>query len=116
MEPTGNADAKHLMQVKAIADETRLHIIGLLASGPLCACEILATLELTQPTLSYHMKLLGESALVESRREGRWMHYSLNSIAYKELLSYLAHLSVPGNRPIATLGKGCSSSRSRTEC
>ena len=63
---------------KALADETRLKIIDMLSCGELCACDILESFHITQPTLSYHMKILTESGLVNGRREGAWMKYSLN--------------------------------------
>ncbi|HEX3045244.1 MAG TPA: metalloregulator ArsR/SmtB family transcription factor [Bacillota bacterium] len=63
---------------KALADETRLKIIGLLTGGELCACKILEEFQITQPTLSYHMKILVESGLVQGKRDGAWMRYTLN--------------------------------------
>lgn len=63
---------------KALADETRLKIIEMLSSGEMCACKILEEFDITQPTLSYHMKILTESGLVNGRRDGAWMRYSLN--------------------------------------
>lgn len=63
---------------KALADETRLKIIRMLSAGELCACKILEEFEITQPTLSYHMKILTDSGLVNGVRDGAWMRYSLN--------------------------------------
>ena len=65
---------------RALGDENRLKIIGLLTGGELCACRILEKLDITQPTLSHHIKILCECGLVNARRDGKWMHYSLNSI------------------------------------
>lgn len=64
--------------MKALADETRLRIFMLLEGGEFCACDILDDFTITQPTLSYHMKILSESGLVQSRKDGIWMKYSLN--------------------------------------
>lgn len=64
--------------LKALSDETRIRIFEMLAGGELCACKILEEFKITQPTLSYHMKILCESNLVVGRREGVWMKYSLN--------------------------------------
>lgn len=50
----------------------------MLSNGELCACDILEEFSITQPTLSYHMKILCESGLVDSRRDGVWMKYSIN--------------------------------------
>lgn len=62
---------------KALADATRLKIIDMLSNGELCAYEILENLDITQPTLSYHMKILCDNGLVEGRRDGALMKYSL---------------------------------------
>lgn len=64
--------------MKALSDETRVNIFDMLAGGELCACTILEEFSITQPTLSYHMKILCESGLVNSRRDGVWMKYSIN--------------------------------------
>jgi ArsR family transcriptional regulator len=62
---------------KALADETRLEIIDMLFNGELCACKIQENFDITQPTLSYHMKILTECGLVDGRRDGPWMRYTL---------------------------------------
>jgi len=63
---------------KALCDSNRLMIIEMLQSGEKCACVLLEDLNIVQSTLSHHMKILCESGLVGSRREGKWMYYSLN--------------------------------------
>lgn len=63
---------------KALGDSTRLKIIEMLSCGELCACDILESVHITQPTLSYHMKILTDCGLVKSHKEGSWMHYSNN--------------------------------------
>lgn len=78
--------------LKALADETRLSIIEMLASGELCACKILEHFKITQPTLSYHMKILCESGIVNGRREGAWMKYSLNMEAMHEMKTLFENL------------------------
>jgi ArsR family transcriptional regulator, arsenate/arsenite/antimonite-responsive transcriptional repressor len=62
---------------KALADGTRLRILALLAGGEICVCEIHAALKLPQPTVSRHLAYLRRSGLVETRRDGLWVHYSL---------------------------------------
>lgn len=64
---------------KALADETRLKIIQMFSSGELCACNILEEFNITQPTLSYHMKILTECGLVKGVKEGSWMKYTINN-------------------------------------
>lgn len=63
---------------KALCDPNRLMIIEMLKSGEKCACKILSDLNIVQSTLSHHMKILCDSGLVSYRKEGKWMHYSLN--------------------------------------
>ncbi|MDF2941688.1 MAG: transcriptional regulator [Herbinix sp.] len=63
---------------KALADETRLKIVEMLSCGELCACDILESFQITQPTLSYHMKILTDSGIVVSRKEGSWVRYHNN--------------------------------------
>ena len=64
---------------KALSDETRLKIVDMLSCDELCACNILEAFAITQPTLSYHMKILVESGVVVARQEGKWTHYSLSA-------------------------------------
>lgn len=64
---------------KALADETRLKIAEMLSQeGEMCGCHILREFQITQPTLSYHIKILTDCGLVRGRREGTWVQYSLN--------------------------------------
>lgn len=63
---------------KALADNTRLKIVEMLSCGELCACDILESFDITQPTLSYHMKILTDSGIVISRKEGSWVRYQIN--------------------------------------
>lgn len=63
---------------KALNDENRIRILELLRNGEMCACKLLEELKVTQPTLSHHMKILCDSGIVVSRREGKWIHYSVS--------------------------------------
>lgn len=74
---------------KALSDETRLNIIEMLKSGKLCACKILEKFNITQPTLSYHMKILVDSGLVLSQKKGTWNYYSLDSDKLKKTSDFL---------------------------
>lgn len=82
--------AEYVPMFKALADETRLKIVHMLDGGELCACKILESFNITQPTLSYHMKILTESGLVISNREGAWMKYKLNDERINELKEILS--------------------------
>ena len=63
---------------RALGDPNRLQIVQMLSGGEMCACRLLEHFQITQPTLSHHMKILCECGLVDTRREGKWSHYSLN--------------------------------------
>ena len=63
---------------RALGDPNRLQIVQMLSGGEMCACKLLEHFEITQPTLSHHMKILCECGLVDTRKDGKWSHYSLN--------------------------------------
>ena len=65
---------------KALADETRLRILGLLLSGEVCVCDIYESLKIPQPKASRHLAYLRRSGLVETRRSGLWIHYRLGRL------------------------------------
>lgn len=78
---------------KALCDSNRLMIIEMLQSGEKCACKILEDLNIAQSTLSHHMKILCESGFVDSRRDGKWMHYSLNKQGFETAKNILAEFT-----------------------
>jgi ArsR family transcriptional regulator, arsenate/arsenite/antimonite-responsive transcriptional repressor len=82
---------------KALSDETRLRILSLLTAGELCVCELMATLNLPQSTVSRHLAYLRNAGLVEDRRQGVWMFYRLaedGSTMCQDLMARLPlHLS-----------------------
>ena len=69
---------------KALGDSNRLQIVQMLSEGEKCGCKLLEAFEITQPTLSHHMRILTECGLVIARKEGKWSHYSLNCETLKE--------------------------------
>ena len=72
-------EKKTALIFKAFCDENRIRIIKMLKSGEKCACKLLEELNVTQPTLSHHMKILCDSGIVIGRKEGKWMHYSISA-------------------------------------
>lgn len=77
---------------RALGDEKRLQIVKMLTGGELCGCKILEEFDITQPTLSHHMKILSDCDLVNTRKEGKWSYYSLNCktlSAYREFIGGL---------------------------
>ncbi|MGM9525946.1 MAG: ArsR/SmtB family transcription factor [Peptococcaceae bacterium] len=77
---------------KAFCDENRLKILELLRTGEKCACRLLEELHITQPTLSHHMKLLCDADIVQGRKEGKWVYYSINPDGAKRAEQLLAQL------------------------
>lgn len=73
---------------KALGDPNRLKIIKLLTDGEQCACKLLEAFQITQPTLSHHMKILSETGLVSCRKEGKWTYYSISCCMFKEFKAY----------------------------
>ena len=63
---------------KAFCDENRLQILEMLRSGEKCACKLLDELHIGQSTLSHHMRILCASGIVKGRKEGKWVHYSID--------------------------------------
>ncbi|OLS02499.1 ArsR/SmtB family transcription factor [Tissierella creatinophila] len=77
---------------KALGDETRLTIIDMLSCGEICACKIIEGLNLSQPTISHHMKVLQQVGLVKARKDGRWMHYSINKEKVEEIKEFITYM------------------------
>lgn len=77
---------------KAIGDENRIKILLLLKSGEKCACRLLEELNISQPTLSHHMKILCDCGIVKRRKEGKWSHYSICKDSIKFAQNILSEL------------------------
>ncbi|MBR2913662.1 MAG: winged helix-turn-helix transcriptional regulator [Oscillospiraceae bacterium] len=90
-------DAKKTAAIfKAFCDENRIKILQLLIDGEKCACKLLEEMNITQPTLSHHMKTLLDSGIVEGRKEGKWMHYSISAEGLQKAQEYLDFLKSNG--------------------
>lgn len=92
---------------KALSNDTRLKIIHLLKKESLCACKILEDIDLSQSTVSHHMKILEECGIVNCTKKGKWHHYSLNTEILKSLELYFKDLIQEDNENI--LGGRCLS-------
>lgn len=77
--------------LKALSDDTRMKIFEILRGGKLCGCKILESLNISQPTLSHHMKALCECGIVIAEKEWKWSHYSINCEKLNELIDYLGN-------------------------
>jgi ArsR family transcriptional regulator len=77
----------------ALSDPTRLRILAALRNGEQCVCNLMGLLVAQQSRLSFHLKTLKDAGLVNDRREGRWIHYSLDPDAVEEVRDALEELS-----------------------
>ena len=73
------SDADYVILFKALADETRLKIVKMLVEEGKCPCHILKEFNITQPTLSYHTKILCEAGIIEATRKGALMECRVNT-------------------------------------
>jgi len=80
---------------KALSDPNRLMIADMLSCGELCACVILEKFHITQPTLSHHMKTLCDCGLVNGRKEGKWVYYSLDRQIVQKYQTVFKSLTEP---------------------
>ena len=83
---------------KALSDPNRLMIVDMLSRGELCACVILEKFRITQPTLSHHMKTLCDCKLVNGRRVGKWVYYSLNQEMALQCRAFLESITTQRER------------------
>ena len=78
---------------KAFCDENRIKILEMLRTGEKCACKLLEELNVTQPTLSHHMKILCDAGVVESRKEGKWTHYRISESGKEKAICLLKEIT-----------------------
>jgi len=93
---------------KALSDPNRLMIVDMLSCGELCACVILEKFNITQPTLSHHMKYLSNSGLVRGRKEGKWIYYSLDGETVKNFREFFEE--------VTTIKKDCICYEIQCDC
>ena len=79
---------------KALSDSNRLEIVQMLSEGEKCGCKLLERFEITQPTLSHHMKILVESGIVNDRKDGKWHYYSMNAETINAFKEYIENLQL----------------------
>jgi ArsR family transcriptional regulator len=77
---------------KALSDDSRIRILKLLMVRRMCVCEIMAALDMTQPTASHHLVLLEKEGLLDRRKEGKWAYYSLANPKIVETIKRLESL------------------------
>ena len=93
---------------KALGDPTRLRIVKMLShSGEICVCKITEELDMTQPAISHHLSTLKHAGLVEARRHGQWMHYSLCCEVLRSALQPLLALCAEKQQSMTVDGCNC---------
>jgi ArsR family transcriptional regulator, arsenate/arsenite/antimonite-responsive transcriptional repressor len=92
-EPLGESAAAGLAQVfKALGDPVRLRLVSLIGAhqgGEVCVCELTDAFDLTQPTISHHLKVLREAGIITSERRGTWVYYQLRPAALERMAALL---------------------------
>lgn len=92
-QPLASRQASELARLlKALADPVRLGVLSQLAArgeGEVCVCDIVAAFNLSQPTISHHLRILREAGLVDSTRRGTWVYYRARPESLKALYAEL---------------------------
>src|SRR6187401_2689036 len=100
---------------KALADATRLRILGLLLTGEVCVCHIHESLKIPQPKASRHLAYLRKAGLVETRREGLWVHYRL-AVSSEPILRIVQQAVAQALRHVEAVQKDAERLEVRTGC
>lgn len=90
---TAEAAAELAVRLKALSDPVRLRLLSVVAShtgGEACVCDLSAGIELTQPTISHHLKVLRDAGLLRSERRASWVYYAVVPEALRALSSLLS--------------------------
>ena len=87
-----------LLIFKCLSDSSRLKILNYLGDGELCACELLEYLNISQSTLSYHMKIMLSCGLVKVRQVGKWSYYRINREDFFDFKNYVNDLKYSNKR------------------
>ena len=105
-KPLSQSQAEQIAPlVKALADPVRLRLLSIVAShagGEACVCDLTDCFELSQPTISHHLKVLHDAGLLDREKRGTWVYYRVRSAA----LTALAALIAPAAEP-ALLPRSC---------
>jgi ArsR family transcriptional regulator, arsenate/arsenite/antimonite-responsive transcriptional repressor len=98
-EPLDEVSAAGLAQVfKALGDPVRLRLVSMIGArdgGEVCVCDLTSAFDLTQPTISHHLRVLREAGLIDSERRGTWVYYRLVPAALERMAELLSAPAVP---------------------
>jgi len=105
----GMNNEKFALISKALSDSNRLHIIQMITDQERCACKLLEHFNITQPTLSHHMRILSDCDLIRIRKEGKWSHYSMNMETLEAYQNYVIKLYKAALASATAIGENCES-------
>jgi ArsR family transcriptional regulator len=92
---------------RALGDAKRLRILDRLRGGERCVCDLVDDLDAGQSLLSFHLRTLKEAGLVQDRRDGRWVHYSLVPGALEEVEEWIGGLKTAAGRALPVMAGDC---------
>ncbi len=96
-----------LRRLKALGEPLRWRVLEALAGGELCVCDLCDRLQVAQPKLSFHLKVLREAELIDVRHDHRWAFYRLRPQAFRELQASLAPYTAEAATLTATASSSC---------
>lgn len=88
---------------KALADPTRVAIVNRLAAGECCVCDLTGAFDLSQPTISHHLRILRDAGLVEAERRGTWAYYRVVPQAVARLREVF--VTPPADAPVSAVAR-----------
>lgn len=98
---------KNAKVFKALCDEKRLKILEILQGGEQCVCKLYEPLGLPQSTLSYHLKIMCESGIVQGRQDGKWTHYRISEEGSRAAADLLVRLTAVAQEDSAARMECC---------
>ncbi len=97
VESLASDQAQQLLRV--LADPIRLQVVQALAAGERCVCDLTAELQLAQPRLSFHLRVMKEAGLITARQQGRWVYYRLQPALLLVLRDWLTAVAQRCDQP-----------------
>jgi ArsR family transcriptional regulator, arsenate/arsenite/antimonite-responsive transcriptional repressor len=94
-----------VLRCRALGDRTRLAILAILRDGERCVCELTDSLDVSQPLLSFHLRVLRNAGLITDRRSGKWVYYTLDRDSMLDMEQFITNLRTP--RPKVTSSRCC---------
>jgi ArsR family transcriptional regulator, arsenate/arsenite/antimonite-responsive transcriptional repressor len=82
---------------KVFSDKNRISIIEHISQGECCSCQMVESFSISQPTLSYHLKMISDSGIAKARKVGTWNKYTIDKNKIDEMIKFLETLKVTGD-------------------